>query len=136
MTPILRKLWAVKGRVAVGLVLSYVMYCGWWLYSFTKQVNNTIKLNAYSEEVARLRDNAGALPAAFDGHKDWYGREVVYIHDGLHFMLVSYGSDGEPDRLDYPKLLGVRFEEHRKNCLWPNSDTVVSDRMVWQGCGK
>ena len=131
-----RKRSATARWIALGAFVCFVAYAAGWNYAFTKQVNNTIKLNAYSEEVARLRDNAGALPAAFDGHKDWYGREVVYIHDGLHFMLVSYGSDGEPDRLDYPKLLGVRFEEHRKNCLWPNSDTVVSDRMVWQGCGK
>ena len=114
----------------------FVAYAGWWSYAFTKQVNNTIRLTAYSDAVAAMRDNAGELPATFDGRKDWYGRDVVYIHDDRHYMLVSYGSDGQADRADYATLLGVPFDEHRNVCLWPRRDTVVSDRMVWQGCGK
>jgi hypothetical protein len=134
--PFLRKFGAARGRVVLGLSLSFMVYVGWWLYAFTKQINNFIRLSAYSEEVARLRDNAGALPAAFDAHKDFYGREVVYVHDDRHFMLVSYGSDGVPDGIDYAKFLDLPVGERRDNCMVPSRDTVMIDGRIWQGCAK
>jgi hypothetical protein len=123
----------MKGRVALGLLVCFVMYVAWWSYSFTQQIRNTLTLLDYAEHI---RTNTGALPATFEGHKDYYGHEVVYIHDDEHFLLVSYGSDGVPDGFDYAKLLSEPVDRMRSNCLWPNWDTVVSCGFVWQGCGK
>jgi hypothetical protein len=129
----LRKLWSARRRVTAGLLLCCALYLGWWSYSFTQQIRNTLTLLDYA---AHIRTDTGTLPATFDGHKDYYGRDVVYFHDDEHFMFVSYGSDGEPDGRDYSKLLGVPVDRTRSNCLWPNWDTVVSCGFVWQGCGK
>ena len=132
----LRKLWVVRGRVVLGLSLCLVVYLGWWLYAFTKQINNFIRLDQFSREVRRVRDDTGTLPIAFAGHKDFYGREVVYIHDEQHFMLLSFGSDGRPDGFDYMTILDVPVGKRRDNCLAPWRDTVMIDGWIWQGCAK
>jgi hypothetical protein len=134
--PSRQRVWSAAWRIGVALVLSFGLYFGWWLYSFTKQVNNTIMLRAYALSIYKVRDADGALPDAFVGHADYYGRDVVYAHDDRHFMLLSYGSDGEPDGPDYLRVLDVAFDKTRNNCLVPSRDTVVIDGNVWQGCGK
>jgi len=134
--PFLRKLWAARGRVIVGLSLGFVAYVGWWVYAFPKQINNFITLDQYSREVRKVREDTGALPTAFDGRKDYYGGEVVYIHNDEHFMLVSYGSDGEPDGTDYAKFLDVPVGARKSNCMAPTGDTVMIGDRLWQGCAK
>lgn len=134
--PFFRKLRAARGRVVLGLSLSFAVYVGWWLYAFTKQMNNFVRLNAYAIQVSKIREDTGSLPTAFDGRKDYYGREVVDIHDDEHFMLLSYGSDGTPDGFDYATLLDIPVGKRRDNCLAPTRDTVMIDGRIWQGCAK
>jgi hypothetical protein len=112
------------------------MFVGWWLYAFTKQINNFIRLDLYSRELSKVRTDTGAFPNSFDGRKDFYGREIVYIHDDEHFLLVSYVSDGEPDGLDYRAVLDIPVGERRDNCMVPSRDTVMIDGRIWQGCAK
>ena len=123
-----RKRSATARWIALGAFVCFVAYAAGWNYAFTKQVNNTIRLNAYSDAVAAMRDNAGELPVSFDGRQDWYGRDVVYIHDDRDYMLVSYGSDGQADRADYATLLGVQSERARE------AATELRSRLLtWRG---
>jgi hypothetical protein len=131
-----RRLVNARGLVADGLFVCCVVYVGWCGYSFTEQINNFIKLDLCSREISKVRKGTGAFPAVFEGHKDYYGRDVVYVHDDGHFMLLSYGSDGVPDGLDYAKLLDVPVGKRRDNCLVPSRDTVLIDGHIWQGCAK
>jgi hypothetical protein len=142
---LLRRLWNAKWRLVAVLVGAYAVYLAWYTYSFTLQIRNTLMLIDYSDEVAALRDRAERLPASFDGRKDYYGHDIIYIQDDDHYMLVSYGSDGKPDRTDYATLLHVSVEPGRNsldgskrhnNCALPSWDTVIVNRDVWQGCGK
>ena len=104
VTRFFRRLVNARGLVADGLFVCCVVYVGWCGYSFTEQINNFIKLDLSAREISEVRKRTGAFPAVFEGHKDYYGRDVVYIHDDGHSCCSADGSDGEPDGLDYAKL--------------------------------
>ena len=69
--------------------------------------------------------------------RDRHGRPITYLHDDAHFVLVTFGSDGIPDRPDYETLLGLADPKaKRRNCLRPTLDTVIVDGHMWQGCSE
>ena len=118
-------------------VVCLVSSIAWAIYSFTLQINNFIRLDALAAEVRFIHDKTGSYPESFAGHRDVWGREVLYMHNDAHFMLVSFGSDGKPDEPDYLFMLtappiGVR----KHNCFVSSLDTILIDSSPWQSCAK
>jgi hypothetical protein len=109
----------------------------WGYDCFKKQINNFIRLSAIASEVRSRRTESGAFPETIPAYPDMWGREVLYLHNDSHFILVSFGSDGRPDNPDYASFLTdppARVERH--TCWVTSRDTVLVDSMPWQTCGK
>jgi hypothetical protein len=104
-------------------------------YSFNLQKRNALRLLDYADEIRALRDRSGTLPTSFVGHKDEWGHEVLYLHNDQHFVLVSFGSNGEPGEPSYAYLLtDSPPPPFKMNCFMTWLDTVAVDSRLQQAC--
>jgi hypothetical protein len=120
-------------RLAFGMVAVAALGIVWGLWSWTQQVNNTIRLRQMAREVEKAKANDGDCPTAFVG-VDYYGHDVLYRVEGGHYMLLSHGRDGVGDVPSFVELASAAAKVD--NCFWPNADTLVQDGRVLQGCSK
>jgi len=123
-----------KGLSALGIAgaLGLLLWCG--VDRYTTQVNNYIRLDLYARQVERLRMSDGRYPAQFVG-ADFFGRDVLYRATADHFILVSFGKDGEPDT-DYSDWMSAPLPTRTWICLNPDRDTVILDTGTVAACGK
>jgi hypothetical protein len=118
---------AVLGSAAILVLFGY--------HSFTEQINNSIILLRYAQELKSAAEG-GRLPVCFE-RADWWGRQVAYVHSGDHFLVASFGRDGNPDIADYSSLLNAQQSGRpNSNCLIPWHDTVFVDGELYKGCLK
>jgi hypothetical protein len=108
---------------------------GWCGYSFTLQKRNTLRLLEYADDVRSLRDQSGSLPPVFVGRQDEWGRDVLYLHNDSHFMLISFGSKGRPGEDHYDHFLtDSPAPPFRMNCFMTWLDTIAVDSRLQQAC--
>lgn len=115
----------LAGSHVLLVLLVIAALAGWWFWAFPLQINNSIIMQGFARELEDTRKAKGAFPEHFEG-KDYWGRPVHYFSDGQRFALVSYGRDGEPDRLYDTKILHST-PEREQVCLRPNRDTVFRE---------
>lgn len=81
---------------------------------------------------------SGPSASGYRRLRDGYDRRVRYESRGQQFVLISYGSDGEPEAADYwsYRLRSQQtFEEEAQACN-AGGDVVFTDRGCFRCCGK
>lgn len=101
---------------------------------YEQQINATLKTTWASTQIERRKEAAGALPVAVDV-VDYWGRPFGYFTAGECFVLVSYGSDGVPDRA-YDASMCSTPPAKRRNCLRPAEDTIFVNGDPVQFCAQ
>jgi len=64
--------------------------------------------------------------------RDAWGHPLLYWSDGRSFMLLSVGSDGEPE-FDYSAEIPFASIPRRFTGVDPTSDLIVVDGIAWRG---
>lgn len=123
--------WATAG---LGAIAALLLGAWWCVNSFTVQMNNSIILRQYADELRRQRQRDGRYPESFKG-LDYWQRPVYYKADEDRFVLVSYGKDGRPDT-EYEHWLTNPPNGRKDVCLFPNDDTVFLDTGSSRACSK
>jgi hypothetical protein len=118
-----RSVVAVIALVGVGAVATVFA-----TRSFNSQVNNSIVVQRLAQAVKRSRGSDGQYPINIDDLYSEKERNVLYVSNGRHFVLVA-GSGGRSPRPGYERWLtdGASLDA-KSNCLNPWADTVFTDR--------
>ena len=120
---------------AIAVLVSAAILMLFVYHSFNEQINNSIILQRYAQELKSTAEG-GRLPVSFE-RADWWGRQIVYVHSGDHFLIASFGRDGNPDMPDYSSLLHAQQgSKPSSNCLIPWRDTIFVDGNLYKGCLK
>lgn len=109
--------------------------CVWLELCYSAQVNaSIIAVNVSARMLQAEKNPPPSSPAAID--RDRWGRPFARFEREDCLVLVSYGSDGVPDRADYGTSLCAAVPEHRSSCWWPTLDTVVVNGVPVSSCMK
>ena len=131
------------------LVIIGAGYWGWWsARAFEDQINNLEAFKIYLECLQEQRRQLGAYPDSLNdigecfqyvdvlNGKDWWGNPLRYESRGASFILVSYGRDGDPEKIEPWSLREEGSDSLSTTCGDPNADQVASDLGFHRACTK
>lgn len=127
---------ALRRRELIALVvLALTALCVWLERCYSAQVNASISAVKLSARIIGAKKTAPESPVGEEMLDRW-GRPFARFEHGDCLVLVSYGSDGVPDRADYGTSLCSAVPQHRSSCWWPTRDTVVVNGVPTSACMK
>ena len=130
-----RRGWILLGT-AMGALACLAYAARYCLTSFEDQIDNAILFQDAASTLALARSSAGVYPASFSCVDRW-GRPALYLSNGSHYVLVSYGRDNVPDTADYATWLAAgTLPRLERSCFTPNADTLFVDGQAVRACFK
>lgn len=96
--------------------------------SLNYQVNNSIVVERLAQAVKQSRGSDGAYPTNIEELYSDSDRNVLYVTNGRHFVLVTVGRWWRPKPGFERWLANDVGLNARSNCLSPWADTIFSDR--------
>lgn len=131
----MRKLGLVRGWQIFPIVFGVVSVAAgfmWFELCYSAQVNASISAVNLSARILEAKKESLEPPLALDR----WGRPFGRFEGKDCLVLVSYGSDGVPDRDDYGTSLCATIPKARSSCWWPTLDTVVVNGAPTSSCMK
>jgi hypothetical protein len=129
--------------VFLGVVFAFWIFVARPFIHRGRQVSNCANLWTFGRCLHEYKEKHGNYPARladgipldwFDGRDSW-GNDILYLSDGTSFVLVSCGSDGKPDGINY---LAIHPSDRRpeEDCDDATVDQILTDTGWYRACGK